>query len=172
MAGLSADRKEWDWFFFCQLANGKERMWCELGLGKWKRSKWSMKKVRCHAGNKVNTRNTNDQWRQFNKIWDRMINWILCGEKSTWLHLNSPSWLGFWNIYCSFGFDIFSPFTQRCQGRLDFMKGDGIDERILKDTKKKRQLQCLLLQTVSVISLLSAFLIQSDWGENEERLWL
>ena len=55
------------------------------------------------------------------------------------------------------------------------MKADGIDERILKDTKNERQqLQCLLKLTVSVTSLLSVSLFQSDRGQDEERLcvWL
>lgn len=50
------------------------------------------------------------------------------------------------------------------------MKGDGTDERILRDIKKERQPQCLLMLTVSVIPLLSASLFQSDREEDEERL--
>lgn len=59
-------------------------------------------------------------------------------------------------------------FIQRCQGKLDFMKGDGIDERILKHTKKRRQLRCLLMLTLSVTSLLRASLFQSDWGREKK----
>lgn len=50
------------------------------------------------------------------------------------------------------------------------MKADGIDERILKDTKTGRQLHCLLMLTVSVTPLLSIPLFQSDREGDEERI--
>lgn len=48
--------------------------------------------------------------------------------------------------------------------------GDGRDERILKDVKKERQQQCQLMPRVAVTSLLSASVVKSDQGQDEERL--
>jgi len=59
----------------------------------------------------------------------------MLGGDGTLLSIPSP-WINFWNIYCSFGFDIFSSFIQQCHGKLDFMKGDEPDERKLKYIKK------------------------------------
>lgn len=85
------------------------------------------------------------------------------------LNLNSPSGFSVLNIYCSSGLTFsHHSFIQRCQGKLDFMKADGIDERILKHTKKGRRLRCLLMLTLSVTSLLRASLFQSDRGREEK----
>lgn len=64
--------------------------------------------------------------------------WKGCGGGEA-VRLSSFSWISFWTIHYLFGFDIFSPFTQQCHGKLDFMKGAGVDDWIIKHTLNEKQ---------------------------------
>lgn len=118
-----------------------------------------MREVKYDTGNKVNTMNGNDlrdSLIRFKITHDGKITELFCTPQNRSVQRRRTEWRRMdWHsaeteniaqsefplrIQCLkyllfIWFDISSPFIQGCQGKLDFMKADGFDERILKHTK-------------------------------------